>query len=219
MFPILAVAGLASGLISGISGAIQKGKANRLLKNLQYPNETIPTEVLQNQELARLRANTGLPGQQYSQAKQNIARSQTSALSKLTDRRSGLMGIAATQQAADDALLNLDVADATARIGNERALMDANNNVAGWRDKVWTHNVKDKYNRDYDYGMSLKGAGNQNFVSGIDKIASGGLYATQGGWQGFMGGVSGGNAATAQTGFIPNELSEYQRMSKFYIPK
>ena len=34
------------------------------------------------------------------------------------------------------------------------------------------NNVRDKYNRDYNYAMSLRGAGNQNFTGGLDKIAS-----------------------------------------------
>lgn len=173
------------GLISGISGLVQRARGRRLLKSLQYPTEAIPQEVLQNQQLAQLRANTGLPSEQYNQAMQNIQRQQMTALNSSNDRRGGLSLLAGLQQGANDATLNLDVSNAKARLANQSQLMSANTQVANWRDKIWQNNVKDKYNRDYNYAMSLLGQGGQNEVSGLDKLATGGIMALSG-QSGFM---------------------------------
>lgn len=165
------------GLVTGIG---QKSKARKLLAGLQYPTESIPNEILQNQALAERRANTGLPTEQYNQGKQNIYRQQNAALSASKDRRGGLIGIGKTQQITNDALLDLDVINANARIGNEKTLMNANSQLAGWKDKVWQANVKDKYNRDYQYAMGLLGSGNQNFTAGLDAAGAGLVYGLQG---------------------------------------
>lgn len=167
------IAQIASGLIGGITGLIQRHKAKKALAGLQYPTETIPQEVLQNQQLATLRANTGLPSEQYNQAMQNVARQQNAAIRGATDRRSGLLTIAQNQQQGNDAVLNLDVANAKARLGNEKTLMGVNNTVGAYRQKAWDWNVRQKYTRDYSYAQGLLGAGNQNFIGGLDKAASG----------------------------------------------
>ena len=65
---------------------------------------------------------------------------------------------------------------------NQNNLMNQNNRLASWKDKVWQNNVKDKYSQQYNYGMGLMGMGNQNMVSGLDKglegfgRAASGLY-------------------------------------------
>jgi len=171
-----AIAGGVSGLINAVVGAGQKRKGRKMLKQIgDSPNMNIPNEVLQNQKIAQLRANTGLPQEQYNQAMKNLQRNQMTALSGARDRRGGLSILAATQQNMDDGTLNLDVADAKARIGNENTLYGINNNVANWKQKQWQNNVSDKWNRKYSYAMSLLGAGNQNFSSGLNQLASSGI--------------------------------------------
>jgi hypothetical protein len=183
-----AIAQGVGGLINLAVGAGQKRKGKKLLKKIgDSPDMNIPNEVLQNQKMAQLRANTGLPQEQYNQAMKNLQRNQMMALSGARDRRGGLSILSATQQNMDDGTLNLDVADAKARIGNENTLYGVNNNVANWQQKKWQNNVADKWNRKYQYGMSLLGAGNQNFSGGANQIASAGisyLSGRQGGQQG-----------------------------------
>jgi hypothetical protein len=185
------IANAASGLISGITGIFQKHKANKLLASLQRPQYVIPNEVLQNQKQAELNARQGLPSEQYNQGMQNIARQQNSALQRATDRRGGLLAVAGTQQAGNDATLNLDVANANARLKNQNTLYGVNNQVAGYRDKAFQINQMQPYQQNYNYAMGLLGAGNQNLVGGIDKLASGGLMAanrgggSSNGWTGY----------------------------------
>lgn len=181
------VASAASGLISGITGLIQKHKANKLLANLKRPQYVIPNEVLQNQKQAELNARQGLPSEQYNQGMQNIARQQNSALQRATDRRGGLLAVAGAQQLGNDASLNLDVANANARLKNQNTLYGINNQVAGYRDKAFQINQLQPYQQDRQYAMGLLGAGNQNFTAGLDKLASGGLMAFGGNSKGTTG--------------------------------
>lgn len=163
----------ASGLISGISGLVQKHKARKILDNLQYPIETIPTAIRQNKDLATNAANTGLPQEQYNNTLKNIQRNQLMTLRAGLDRGGVLGSLAKITQLTNDATANLDAKDAQARQQNQKTLYGINNTYGNWQNKVWDNNVKQKYLRDYNYGMSLMGSGNQNFVNGIDKVASG----------------------------------------------
>lgn len=194
-----AIAGAAGGLLTGITGLIQKGKANKMLKNLQYPTEEIPQEVFQNQNLAQTRASTGMPSEQYNLAMKNLQRQQLTALRGANDRRGGLVALPNILQATDDASLKLDANNAQQRIANERNLMSVNNQVAGWKDKVWQHNVSDKYNRDYQYAMSLKGAGNQNLAGGLDKLGGGLMY-------GLGSGLFGGKGGSSASGLVAGKI-------------
>ena len=169
------------GLVKGVTGLIQKHKANKLLAGLQRPTYAIPGEVLQNQKQAELNANTGLPSEQYQQGMQNIARQQNSALQRASDRRGGLLAVAGTQQAGNDANLKLDVANAQARLNNQRTLYGVNNQVAAYKDKAFNINQMQPYQQQYSYGMGLLGSGNQNLVAGIDQVASGAGQAFTGG--------------------------------------
>jgi hypothetical protein len=164
---------LLSGLVSGIVGGGQKRKGRNLLNILQYPTESIPAAVLENQQLAREMAATGLPSEQYNQAMQNIQRQQTNALKGAQDRRGGLAAVSNIQQNTNDATLNLDAKNAAMRRQNIMNLQNVNNQVGQWQDKIWDNNVKQKYIQNYNYAMGLIGAGNQNQISGIDRGLAG----------------------------------------------
>ena len=78
--PWAAAAQGVSGLLSTGIGLLQRGSANRWLKKNQQPIENMPIEVKRNQQLAELRANTGLPSEQYNNAMKNIQRQQLLSL-------------------------------------------------------------------------------------------------------------------------------------------
>lgn len=183
------------GTIKALVGIGQKKKGNKLLNSLQYPTEAVPAEEIENQNIARQQAATGLPSEQYAQAMRNIQRQQLLAIQSSQNRRGGIGSIAGIQQGTNDATLNLDAADARQRIANQNNLMNVNNRLASWKDKVWQNNIKDKYNRDYAYGMGLVGQGNQNLYSGIDQYLGGAGKAASGlvgnGNSGNSGGSSG----------------------------
>jgi hypothetical protein len=174
------------GALKFFGGNSQKGKGQKILDEIgESSDEQVPAEVLKNQKTAELRANTGLPSEQYAQAMRNLQRQQMKAQSRTNDRRGGLMTIAGNQQNYNDAILGLDVANAKARLQNENTLYGINNTVGNWRDKVWRNNVKDKWDRKYQYAMSLLGAGNQNKSNGIDQLIGAGA--------GLLGGINWGS--------------------------
>jgi len=151
------------------SGARQKSKAKKELARLneEQPIETIPKEIVQNQELASLRAKTGLPSEQYVQAMKNIQRQQARTLRAANDRRMGLNVLSSIDDNTQRAQGNLDVANAKARQENEKVLMDVNNQVGNWKKGIYDRNVRQVWNRNFDYNMGLLGAGNQNISNSI----------------------------------------------------
>ena len=175
----LLIAEAASGLIKGGIGLIQRGSANRWLKNNQEPMEMMPSEVKRNQQLATIRANTGLPSEQYNNAMKNIQRQQLLTLRKAQDMGSGkaLSILGGLNQQGNDAVGDLDARDAQARVVNEGQLMNVNNNVAGWKSKLFDSNIRQRWIRQYQQRMSELGAGNQNLTAGIDGIAAAGIGA------------------------------------------
>lgn len=164
----IAGAGLVGGLIKGIVGHKQKKEGKNILAQADKMgafNEQVPTEITNA-------AATGLPSEQYNQAMQNIQQQQLMAIQGAHNRRAGIGLIPSITNSTNNANLNLDVANANARQQNQMRL-------ASWKDKIWQNNVKSKYNQQYNYGMGLLGAGNQNLVGGIDQGLAGigqGLY-------------------------------------------
>lgn len=173
-----------SALINGVTGIFQRAKGRRLLKQAgESPTQYIPPEIIRNQEMATINANNGLPQEQYNQAMKNLQRQQLMMLKGSSDRRGGLLTLAGNQQAFNDSLTNLDVQNAKARIQNQNTLYGINNNVAGWKDKIWQNNVKAPWERKYQYAQSLIGSGNQNATTGLDQLGAAGLqYAAGGGF-------------------------------------
>jgi len=189
-----AIASAGGALLNFGVGVAQRAKGKKLLRQAgEAPDMSIPNEVLQNQKMAQLAANTGLPQEQYNNAMKNLQRNQLMALRGGQDRRAGLSLLAGSQQMMDDGTLKLDVADANARNQNQRTLIGVNNQVGNWKNKVWQNNVGDKWARKYQYAMSLLGSGNQNATTGVNQlVGAGALY---GGMGGFDGGAGGGGGA------------------------
>lgn len=157
-----------------IASGRQKKKAKKALEelNANEPKETIPTEVLKNQELAEIRAKTGLPSEQYNMAMKNINRQQAKTIKAATDRHMGLNLLSSIDDNANKAIGNVDVQTAIARMENEKVLMDVNNQVANWKKGLFDRNVRQVWNRKYDYNMGLLGAGNQNQANAINSFAN-----------------------------------------------
>lgn len=180
-----AAAQLAGGLLSMGIGLAQRGQANKWLKNNQQPIEGLPSEIKRNQQLAEIRANTGLPSEQYNNAMKNIQRQQLMALRGASQMGGGkALGIlGGINEQGNDAVAGLDAADAGARLNNEGQLINVNNNVANWKSQLFDRNVRQKWLRQYEQMMGQQGSGNQNLVGGIDKIfAAGGEYGASEGF-------------------------------------
>lgn len=188
------VANIAGGLVGGLTGFFQKRKAQKMLKNLNRPEYTIPQEVLRSQKMAEMGAQEGLPSAQYNKAMQNIQRQQNNMLAGATDRRSALMALPKIQQSTNDAALNLDVADSNARLQNQKTLYGISAQTGQYRDKAFQTNQMQPYQEKKNYAESLLGAGNQNLTGGIEKLLGGvGSLA-------FGGGMGGGGGRKMKAG-------------------
>lgn len=180
--------GVFSGLTSGVmkiavgQGQLREGR--RLLNRLgEMPNQTIPQEVLENKTNAEIAAREGMPSAQYAQAMRNIQRQQASAIQAGQNRRMAGSLIGGIQQNTNSANLNLDVANANARMKNQAKLASANNNIGMWRNRIYENYINKKYIPEQNYARSLQGAGNANRIAGIDSV-----MGSVGGMGGMMGG-------------------------------
>lgn len=173
-----AVIGIGTAAYSIISSTTKENRAKRQLKQLKEstPIETMPVELRQNQEAAKLRAKTGLPSEQYSMAMKNIQRQQAQTLKSAGDRRMGLGLLASVDDNANRAVANLDAANAGARRQNERELMGVNTQVANWKTGAYDRNTRQPWERERDYQMAVVGQQQQNKAnainSGINVIGS-----------------------------------------------
>lgn len=151
------------------SSARQKKKAKDELTRLndEQPIESVPKEILQSQDIANLRAKTGLPSEQYVMGQKAIQRQFARTLKAANDRRMGLNVLSSIDDNAQRAQGNLDVANAQARLQNEKVLMDVNNQVGNFKKGIYDRNVRQVWNRDFDYNMGLLGSGNQNLQNSI----------------------------------------------------
>lgn len=189
---VMAGAGLVTGGISAVNGIFQKRKANQLIQNNPRAVQDIPNAIKDNQQLAQLYANRGMPSQQYQQQQQSINRSGATAINSAQDRRSGNALIGAIDQNANDANLKLNSADANMQRQNQQNLMKQNNTMGQWQNNVWDWNQRQKYLETAASARALMGAGNANINAGLDR-AIGGVTAGLGMKNGMGGFGSGSN--------------------------
>lgn len=178
-----AVGGLVGAGLGLFEGEQQKKQSAKLLAANQFTPATVPQSALYNQQLAEQQANEGLPSQQYQMAMKNIQRQQSTAMRSAQDRRAGVGLIGQIQQGSNDSQARLDAQNAQVRLQNQQRLMGVNNQVAGYTTQAWQLNEQNR-RQQYNYGMQLLGAGNENIIHGIDSgVASlmrsgGGLFGT-----------------------------------------
>ena len=189
-----AIGGIVGGALGIASGLFGKKKANKILAQNPYPTQEMPSEITENQQIARGAATQGMPSEQYEAAQKNIQRNQAAAVSAAQDRRSGVQSIGAIQQASDDATNQLNAQSAEMRRQNRAELYSANQTAASWKDKLFDWNQRQKYIQNYNYGMGLLGQSNQNIMSGADRLLG---TAVGAGASGLFGGRGNSPAAAS----------------------
>jgi len=188
MAPAIAAAliSAAPAALKGIQGLFQGAKGAKLAKKNIRPTYEIPQEFQQNLSIAENMGRVGLPQQQYTQGLQNIQRGQTAGL-----RQIGRMGrggnVAGLARAGMDATLGLDIADANARMANQKAAM-------GYRSQIGQQRLaKQNWDRFGNYqekaaaAEALKGAGRQNVMGAFSDLSRVGLTYMGGGESGSTG--------------------------------
>jgi len=167
------IGGVVGGAYGLFSGESQKNKAEKLLKNNQYPTYSVNKPILDNVQLAQNAALEGTPSQQYQQAMKNIQRQQIAAINSATNRKAGVATIGSIQQKSNDAMANLDAQSAVQRMKNLQTLYGVNNQYNSALNNQFDWNQINRYQQNYNYAMGLLGAGNQNIVGGVDKLTAG----------------------------------------------
>ena len=144
---------------------------------IQDARDVLPKELEHNRQLASLRSKTGLSTEQYAMAQKAIQRQQARTLKSASDRRMGLGLLASIDDNANKAQGNLDVANAQARLNNERNLMGINKDVASWKIAKVNRDLS-QWNQKMDYAKAVEGSGRQNQANAImSGINAAGLIA------------------------------------------
>jgi hypothetical protein len=169
-------------LLAAIPTAIQTGtgiyqavKGNQMARSMDRPEYEIPQGVLDNLTDAQIQAIRGLPQEQISLYLDNVARSEQSALDAMSTRNAGLTGLSNVQQQSNDANRDLLSMNAQQRQINEKALMSARTDVAGYEDKAFQTNQMQPYLDMMQGAQAMKGAGIQNIMGGVQAGSSMGM--------------------------------------------
>lgn len=160
-------------------GFSQAHQAHKINKNNPFPTQTVNPLYAQNLVIAENAAKVGLPQQQYNQGVQNIARNTNMGLRQVArlGRPASAAGIV---RASNDATGALDIADAQARMANQRATYGFRDQLANQQDQVWDWNNKSKFLARTAEAQALKGAGQQNKMAGLNDLSTLGLYGLYG---------------------------------------
>ena len=208
-FPIMAAASLLSGGLSMLKGGRQRREAREMAANNARPDMPIPTAILESQKLAKNMAQEGLPSEQYTKGLKNIDRSATNALRGATDRRGGLMSVGQVQATRNDALGNLDVADANARQRNQMNLINQTNQLGRYQQNAWDWNKRQKFLETAASVRALMGAGNANFNQGLDRGIAGGAQIGAWGLDKLMGKGGEGSYQPQSGGMVSGQPRTY----------
>ena len=213
MAPAIAAAliSAAPAALKGIQGLFQGAKGSKLAKKNIRPTYEIPKEFQQNLAIAENMGRVGLPQQQYTQGLQNIQRGQTAGLRQL-----GRMGkggnVAGLARAGMDATLGLDVADANARMSNQRAAMGYRSQIGQQQLAKQQYDKFGRYEEDAAAAEALKGAGRQNVMGGLSDLANIGMTTIA------YGDLSGtGKGKVPKTGLLP-KLNPQDYLNKLGMP-
>jgi len=187
-------------------------KGNKLAKQNIRPTYEIPKEFQQNLAIAENMAKIGLPQQEYNRAQQNFQRNQASALRQF-GRMGNPRGLAGIVRAGNDATLGLDVADANARMANQRSAMGYRSQIGNQQLAKQQWDKMALYGERADAAAALQGAGRQNVMGGLSELSQIGQMAMMNG-----GKMSGDSQGQMATGVSQSPFSSQQYLSQFGMP-
>lgn len=208
---LAALIAAAPSVLKAGQGIMQGIKGNKLAKQNIRPTYEIPKEFQQNLAIAENMAKIGLPQQEYNRAQQNFQRNQASALRQF-GRMGNPRGLAGIVRAGNDATMGLDVADAQARMSNQR-------NAMGYRSQIGQQQLAkqqwDKFQlfgEKADAAAALQGAGRQNVMGGLTELSQLGQMAMM------NGGKMGGGDGQMATGVSQSPFNAKQYLGQFGMP-
>lgn len=140
------------------------------------PTYSVPGAVTEAVDTARMGANALFPG--YGMAQNNIQGSTANAVRSAQQAGSGnnvLATIAAAQGNEANSMNSLAASNANFLFGQRLNLQNALFNRAGYQDKAWDYNQRQKYDEEAAAKAALKESGMQNQNNALGGLASVGM--------------------------------------------
>ncbi len=193
-----------SALLKFGEGEIQKGQANKIDSQNQYPTAPVQSEYTANVRDAQQMAQQGMPAQQYNNQVSAINRNQAGGLYAAGNSANPTANIASIVRAGNDSNSNLNAQDAVQRNNNMLNLLRERQTLAQQKDKAWDWNYQQKYLGNLAKSNALRGASNQNINSGLNEVEGTALTGAKLGAFNSTGGGTGG----ADNTYIPQGTAE-----------
>lgn len=194
---------LAKGVSKGVPALVQAGlgtwqgiKANKMEEGLEDPIYDIPKSA--EESLALTQANAGsrlMSGQAQAQQMldQNYANTSEDIMQSASSSGDALGALVKTNANMQGSQNQLSMQAAQDYEARQQDLASALSMMAGYEEKKWNNDVKDKFDRDAAAISAMKNAAIQNVFGGVKGIsgAAGDMMATKSGKeQGWFGEIT-----------------------------
>jgi hypothetical protein len=160
------------GIVQGVTGAIQKGQAKRMMRHNPRPTYKMPTEVRDNTAIATSRAGQGLSDGSRQVYEQDNDRALTASLEAITKNGGSVNNIGAIYSGNQNGRLRLALLDDEMRARNIQGLIAQNNEMAAYKDKEWEVNVFAPYADKAQAAATLAKQGSDNIWKGVNTVGS-----------------------------------------------
>lgn len=163
-------------IVKALTGLFQNIKANKIKEN--RPTYTIPDEVFKNRNMAQTAAMSNrLPGQNQleNQMGANQASMVNAAMNSSNNSGDILAALGNINQNTNSQMNNLAIQQAQNKQANMDRLMDANNNVADYKQQEFDYNQNQPYELRVKRKMALKGAAMANWDSALNDTHEAGM--------------------------------------------
>ncbi len=190
-----------TGLVQGVTGILQKGKAKRMAASNKRPFYNIPQTELENKRIADRNAARGLSDEARNLYTQSSDRQLTAGIDAITTGGGTVDNIAELYTAANSGVSKMALLDDQMRVENMRRLTEENNRYSDSMDKQWQVNQWGPYADKAQAAAALSKQGTDNTWKGVNTIGeSVANYATaKSDYPNPYGSRGGGSAGTAGT--------------------
>jgi hypothetical protein len=218
---IAAAAQLGAGLVQGVTGAIQKGKAKRMARANKRPVYEIQKPILDNQSLIESRAGQGLSDAALQTYRQSSERGLTSSIDAILAGGGSVNNIADLYSSFEGGISKMSLIDEEMRTRNVQNLITQNNALAGEQEKAWQINVYAPYADKAQAAAALSKQGTDNIWKGVNSVIGAGTNLATGNlYKKVIAAVYGtngnlGNEPVPQAGSPGNELAFDPNIGKY----
>lgn len=164
---------VASGLVKGASGYIDRRKGKKALDELgERPEYEIPDEIGRNQAMARYNATSGLDAETLQNYKQNLERGLSANNNAVLQAGGSINSVNRGYDQYQQGLGKVAQLNFQALQDNRKSLMEANKDKAYYDDQRFAIKLKN-YNVDREEALNLKRKGTTAMMSGFSNIGKG----------------------------------------------